>query len=236
MTAWVGFGRLARAQYIALRDRDYVQAARAMGVPTSRIIFIHILPNAMGPILVFFVQAIPATIFAAAGFSFLGLGVQDPLADWGKMVNDGAAVSFDQSDSRAPSHPLHRTGHAQLQLRRGRPARCARPHVAVDRHEPDELRSATGPLLEVRDLRVSFELEHSTVYAVQGLNLQVSAGERLGVVGESGSGKEHLRTVDDADGALTGQDHRRRDPLRGPRTSVRCRRRGCARSAAVRSA
>ncbi len=89
VTAWVGFGRLARAQYIALRDRDYVHAARAMGVPTSRIIFIHILPNAMGPILVFFVQQIPATIFAAAGFSFLGLGVQDPLADWGKMVNDG---------------------------------------------------------------------------------------------------------------------------------------------------
>ncbi|HEX3815758.1 MAG TPA: ABC transporter permease [Mycobacteriales bacterium] len=89
VTAWVGFGRLARAQYIALRDRDYVQAARAMGVPTSRIIFVHILPNAVGPIIVFFVQAIPATIFAAAGFSFLGLGVQDPLADWGKMINDG---------------------------------------------------------------------------------------------------------------------------------------------------
>jgi ABC-type dipeptide/oligopeptide/nickel transport system permease subunit len=89
ITSWVGFGRLARAQYIALRDRDYVQAARAMGVPTARIIFVHILPNAMGPIIVFFVQAIPATIFAAAGFSFLGLGVQDPLADWGKMINDG---------------------------------------------------------------------------------------------------------------------------------------------------
>jgi ABC-type dipeptide/oligopeptide/nickel transport system permease subunit len=89
ITAWVGFGRLARAQYLALRDRDYVHAARAMGVPTSRIIFIHILPNAMGPMVVFFVQQIPATIFAAAGFSFLGLGVQDPLADWGKMINDG---------------------------------------------------------------------------------------------------------------------------------------------------
>ncbi|MBO0707015.1 MAG: ABC transporter permease [Candidatus Dormibacteraeota bacterium] len=86
---WVGFGRLARAQYIALRDRDFVQAARALGVPSWRIITVHILPNAMGPIIVFFVQQIPATIFAAAGFSFLGLGVQDPLADWGKMINDG---------------------------------------------------------------------------------------------------------------------------------------------------
>ena len=89
VTSWVGFGRLARAQYIALRDRDFVQAARAMGVPTWRIIIVHVLPNALGPIIVFFVQAIPATIFASAGFSFLGLGVQDPLADWGKMINDG---------------------------------------------------------------------------------------------------------------------------------------------------
>lgn len=89
ITAWVGFARLARAQFIALRDRDFVQAARSLGVPTWRIVIIHVLPNALGPIVVFFVQQIPATIFAAAGFSFLGLGVQDPLADWGQMINDG---------------------------------------------------------------------------------------------------------------------------------------------------
>ncbi|MFD2082621.1 oligopeptide transport system permease protein [Actinopolymorpha cephalotaxi] len=89
VTAWVGFARLARAQYIALRDRDFVVAARAMGVPTWRIITVHVLPSAVGPLIVFFVQQIPATIFAAAGFSFLGLGVQDPTADWGKMINDG---------------------------------------------------------------------------------------------------------------------------------------------------
>ncbi len=91
ISGWVGFGRLARAQYLGLRDRDFVQAARALGVPTPRIITVHVLPNALGPIIVFFVQAIPATIFASAGFSFLGLGVQDPLADWGKMINDGQA-------------------------------------------------------------------------------------------------------------------------------------------------
>ncbi len=89
VTAWVGFGRLARAQYLALRDRDFVIAAKAMGVPTRRIVTVHVLPSAMGPMIVFFVQQIPATIFTAAGFSFLGLGVQDPLADWGKMINDG---------------------------------------------------------------------------------------------------------------------------------------------------
>ncbi|MGO9659088.1 MAG: ABC transporter permease [Acidimicrobiales bacterium] len=88
ITLWVGFGRLARAQYLALRDRDFVQAARAMGVPSWRITIVHILPNAVGPIIVFFVQQVPYVIFTAAGFSFLGLGIQDPLADWGKMLND----------------------------------------------------------------------------------------------------------------------------------------------------
>ncbi len=98
VTLWVGFARLARAQYLALRDRDFVQAARATGVPTWRVIIIHIMPNAVGPVIVFFVQQIPATIFTAAGFSFLGLGVQDPLADWGKMIND--------AESYLPIDPL----------------------------------------------------------------------------------------------------------------------------------
>ncbi len=89
VTSWVGFGRLSRAQYLALRDRDFVLAARALGIPTWRIIVVHVMPSAVGPMMVFFVQQIPATIFAAAGFSFLGLGVQDPLADWGNMINDG---------------------------------------------------------------------------------------------------------------------------------------------------
>jgi ABC-type dipeptide/oligopeptide/nickel transport system permease subunit len=98
ITLWVGFGRLARAQYLALRDRDFVQAARAAGVPSWRIIVVHILPNAIGPIIVFFVQQVPFVIFTAAGYSFLGLGIQDPLADWGKMVND--------SQSYLPIDPL----------------------------------------------------------------------------------------------------------------------------------
>jgi oligopeptide transport system permease protein len=98
ITLWVGFGRLARAQYLALRNRDFVLAARATGVPAWRITIVHILPNAIGPIIVYFVQQVPYVIFTAAGFSFLGLGVQDPLADWGKMMND--------SQSYLPLDPL----------------------------------------------------------------------------------------------------------------------------------
>jgi len=91
VTLWVGFGRLMRAQFLALRDREFVLAARASGVPSRRIVIVHILPNAVGPMLVFFVQQIPSVIFVAAGFSFLGLGIQDPTADWGKMMNDSAS-------------------------------------------------------------------------------------------------------------------------------------------------
>ncbi len=90
-TLWVGFGRLMRAQFLALRDREFILAARAAGVPQRRIIGVHILPNAVGPMIVFFVQQIPYVIFTAAGFSFLGLGIQDPTADWGKMINDSVS-------------------------------------------------------------------------------------------------------------------------------------------------
>ncbi|HEX4213487.1 MAG TPA: ABC transporter permease [Candidatus Dormibacteraeota bacterium] len=89
ISGWIGYARIARAQYLALRDREFVVAARALAVPNWRIMFEHILPNAAGPMIVFFIQQIPATIFAEAGYSFLGLGVQDPLADWGKMITDG---------------------------------------------------------------------------------------------------------------------------------------------------
>ncbi|MGH2930076.1 MAG: ABC transporter permease, partial [Solirubrobacteraceae bacterium] len=101
---WVNFARLTRGQYLMLRDRDFVQAARAIGVSPWRIAVVHILPNASGPIIVFFVQQIPATIFTAAGFSLLGLGVQDPLADWGKMINDG--VRYLQIDTWVAILPI----------------------------------------------------------------------------------------------------------------------------------
>lgn len=112
VTLWVGFGRLARAQYIALRDRDFVLAARAAGVPTWRIIIIHILPNAVGPMIVFLVQQVPSVIFTAAGFSFIGLGIQDPLADWGKMIND--AVNYLQVDALLVLVPVGCIGLACL--------------------------------------------------------------------------------------------------------------------------
>ena len=78
ITLWVGFARLMRAQFLALRDRDFVLAAKAAGVPSRRIVIVHILPNAVGPMLVFFVQQIPYVIFTAAGLVFSGSGSRTP--------------------------------------------------------------------------------------------------------------------------------------------------------------
>jgi oligopeptide transport system permease protein len=89
LTGWVGITRLTRAQFIALRDREFITAARAIGTPSLRIMLQHLLPNAAGPIIVVFVLAIPGAIFAEAGLSFLGLGVQDPIPSWGKMISQG---------------------------------------------------------------------------------------------------------------------------------------------------
>jgi oligopeptide transport system permease protein len=90
LTGWVGVCRLTRAQFLALREREFVTAARATGTPERMIMVRHVLTNAAGPILLAFMMAIPGAIFAEAGLSFLGLGIKDPIPSWGKMINDSA--------------------------------------------------------------------------------------------------------------------------------------------------
>lgn len=91
LAGWLGFARLVRAQFLTLREREFVKAAQALGTPSWRIILFHILPNAAGPLAVLFVLSIPGAVFGEAGLSFLGLGVQDPLPSWGKMIADNAS-------------------------------------------------------------------------------------------------------------------------------------------------
>lgn len=86
ITGWIGIARLTRAQFLSLREQEYALAARALGVPTRKIIFRDLLLNALTPLLVAVSFGIPGTIFAEAGLSFIGLGINDPLASWGKMV------------------------------------------------------------------------------------------------------------------------------------------------------
>lgn len=92
LTAWVTMARLMRAQVLSLRNREFVEAARAMGISDLRIVTRHILPNAIGPIVVAVSIGIPAAILAESTLSFLGLGVQIPRASWGSLIDDGTEM------------------------------------------------------------------------------------------------------------------------------------------------
>lgn len=92
---WVGYARLVRAQVLAAREREFVEAARALGASDLRVIVRHILPNIIQPIIVQAAIGMAGAILAEATMSFLGLGVPPPTASWGTMLNDGRAHLFD---------------------------------------------------------------------------------------------------------------------------------------------
>ena len=92
---WVGYARLVRAQVMAVREREFVEAARALGATDLRIIVRHILPNIIQPVVVQAAIGMAGAILAEATMSFLGLGVSPPTASWGAMLNDGRAHLFD---------------------------------------------------------------------------------------------------------------------------------------------
>lgn len=89
LTGWMGVARLVRAEFLTLREREFVIWSESVGAGALRIIFRHILPNAIAPILVAMTLGIPAAILTEAGLSFLGLGVQPPYATWGNILSDG---------------------------------------------------------------------------------------------------------------------------------------------------
>jgi peptide/nickel transport system permease protein len=92
---WVGYARLVRAQVLATREREFVEAARALGASDWRIIARHILPNMIQPVIVQGAIGMAGAVLAEATMSFLGLGVPPPTASWGSMLNDGRAHLFD---------------------------------------------------------------------------------------------------------------------------------------------
>lgn len=92
LTSWMGVTRLVRAETMSLREREFVLAARLAGSSTRRILFRHILPNALAPILISATLGIAGAILVESSLSFLGLGVQPPVASWGNMLLDGKAA------------------------------------------------------------------------------------------------------------------------------------------------
>jgi peptide/nickel transport system permease protein len=92
LTGWMGVARLVRAEFLALKEREFVIWSQSVGASAFRIIWRHILPNAMAPVLVAMTLGIPAAILTESGLSFLGLGVRPPYATWGNILNDGKEV------------------------------------------------------------------------------------------------------------------------------------------------
>ncbi len=90
LTAWMGTARLARGQVLSIREQDFVLAARAVGASHLRIIFSHIMPNILGPLVITVTLAIPGYITTEAFLSFIGLGVNPPTPSWGSMISDGS--------------------------------------------------------------------------------------------------------------------------------------------------
>lgn len=89
VTGWITMARVVKAKIMQLKQSEFVMAAQSLGAGTSRILFKHLLPNAFGPIIATLTLTIPTAIFTEAFLSFLGLGVQAPIASWGSMANDG---------------------------------------------------------------------------------------------------------------------------------------------------
>ncbi|TAK34357.1 MAG: ABC transporter permease, partial [Lysobacteraceae bacterium] len=89
---WVGMARLVRGQVLSLREKEFVEAARAVGAPARRIMVRHLLPNALAPVIVSVAFGIPSAMLGEATLSFIGIGIRPPTATWGVMINEGFQV------------------------------------------------------------------------------------------------------------------------------------------------
>lgn len=188
--------RLVQNLTASIAGSDYVAAARILGVGRFRMVVRHLLPNIAEPSVLFATQATGGILVAFSGLSFLGLGVQPPQYDWGRLLNEQLNRIFvNPAAALAPGAAVVLTGLmfglvgevlAQAGGRRAPQAPETTPQEELGTpHEP-AVEHDGGALVRARDLRVTFPGGRQ---AVRGISLDIGAGEAVGLVGESGSGK-----------------------------------------------
>lgn len=198
------FARLCQTLIAGVAERDYVSAARIAGVGRLRILVRHVLPNVAEPLIVNVTIGAGGVLLSFAGLSFLGLGVQQPAYDWGRLMQEGlAGIYIHPLAALAPGIAViiaalafNLTGEAiagAVGVSAATGLADPVPHVErSDAPPPQRPHDAAGDpalVLDVRGLSVGFPGEHGTIRPVRGVSFGIRAGEALGVVGESGSGK-----------------------------------------------
>jgi peptide/nickel transport system permease protein len=212
-----GFARLTQTLAASVAAADYVAAARLVGVPRRRLLFRHVLPNVAEPLILNTTISVGYALVAVSGLSFLGLGVQPPAYDWGRLLNEGlpriyitpaaalgpaAAIVIAGLAFNGLGEALARAAGTRAVVRPGRRAHAAL--AAEPGAPPVAPRSETGgttggpgggpggadrPVLAVDRLTVAFPGPAGPIRPVREVSFTVATGEVLGIVGESGSGK-----------------------------------------------
>ncbi|MDR6865705.1 oligopeptide/dipeptide ABC transporter ATP-binding protein [Microbacterium resistens] len=192
-----GFARFTHTLSSSITGRDYIAAARVAGVSRFRVLIRHILPNIGEPLVVNATIAAGGALLAFAGLSYLGLGVQVPAYDWGKLLSEGLnRIYLNPAAAVGPTVAVIVTGLAfnllgetAASVLGGRSRRILGVPVPALPAKTRMRVADDGMVLDVDDLRVSFPTPTGPVTPVRGVTFRMAAGEAIGVVGESGSGK-----------------------------------------------
>ena len=179
--SWLTMARIVRGQVISLKNQEFILAARATGVPAWKIIARHLVPNTLGPVIVYATLTIPSVMLLEAFLSFLGLGVQAPLASWGSLAADGIQnIAIFPWQLMCPGITMAITLFSLNFLGDG----------LRDALDPQMRKSLTLRSCRSANLRTYFDEDGRVVKAVDGVSASTcSAARRSGIVGESGSGK-----------------------------------------------
>jgi peptide/nickel transport system permease protein len=192
-----GFARLTQTLAATVSGQDFIAAARVAGVGRARILVRHVLPNIAEPLVVSATMAAGSALLAFASLSFLGLGVQAPGYDWGRLLGEGLAQIYIHPAGALAAGvavvlaamAFNLTGEAVARAIGLRSAAFAGELPALPANDVPTADDDAEPLLSVENLRVSFPTAEGEVTPVRGVSVTLRRGESVGIVGESGSGK-----------------------------------------------